>query len=159
MGGQGLEAHLRDLQLNLTDTRWIGKSSGAKLVLSALALKNDITGTTSGAVDNTLLGTIDAARMRRPEYWEVYSVRYPLSSVLTSTRLLRMAHSGKCGTVQRFLVIIRQARGYQRRSNKTATPISQALAREVTHTHQITSNSHRKTSSPPWSRPISAAST
>jgi hypothetical protein len=124
MGGQGLEAHLRDLQLNLTDTRWIGKSSGAKLVLSALALKNGITGTMPGAVDNTLLGTIDAARMRRPEYWEVCSVRYLLSSVSTSTRLLKIAHSGKCGTVPHFLVIIRLARAYQRRSIKTTTPIT-----------------------------------
>jgi hypothetical protein len=124
MGGPGLEAHLRDLQLNLTDTRWIGKSSGAKLVLSALALKNGIAGTTPGAVDNTLLGTIDAARMRRPEYWKVSSVRYPLFYVSNSTRFLKIAHSGKRGTVRRFLVIIRLAQAYQRRSNKTATPIS-----------------------------------
>jgi hypothetical protein len=77
MGGPGLVARLRDLHLNPTNARWIGKSSGAKLVLSALALKNSMDGTsTSGAAAHTMLNTIDAARVRRPEFWKVYEVRH-----------------------------------------------------------------------------------
>jgi hypothetical protein len=75
LGGPELEARLRDLHMNPANARWVGKSSGAKLVLSALVLKNGLAGTTPGAADDTLLSTIDAARMRRPEYWEVHEVR------------------------------------------------------------------------------------
>jgi hypothetical protein len=71
MGALG--AHLRDLQV--TPINIIGKSSDAKLVRCALALKGGFTGTTPGGEGDVLDNIIGAARKHRPEHWEVYEVR------------------------------------------------------------------------------------
>jgi hypothetical protein len=68
-----LEAHLRDLQV--TPINIIGKSSDAKLVCCALALKGGFTGTMPGGAGNVLNNILGVAREHRPKHWEVYEVR------------------------------------------------------------------------------------
>jgi hypothetical protein len=74
-GVRGLEEHLRTLRLNPMHARYIGKSSGASLIESALAAKNELSGTPSGApTRDALFRDVAAVPTRRPEFWRIYEV-------------------------------------------------------------------------------------
>jgi hypothetical protein len=65
-----LSKWLQELQLNPAGPRFVGKSSGVRLVKNALALKHDLTGIPKK--DPKVL--MRELQGRRPEYWNVHPV-------------------------------------------------------------------------------------
>jgi hypothetical protein len=83
-GVRSLEAHLHTLRLNPMRIRYIGKSSGASLIESALAAKQKLSGTPSGALPReTLYRTASTFVGRRPEFWEPFEVCASSRHVIT----------------------------------------------------------------------------
>lgn len=67
----GLTASLQQLELNPTLPRFFGKSSGARLVKSAMAMKSNIT----GAEAPSLSEITQIMRSRCPELWSTREAR------------------------------------------------------------------------------------
>jgi hypothetical protein len=80
-----LAARLEELKLNPAAYRFTGKSSGGKIVMSAMAMRNRLAGAGSQTVDEIK----KEFRVSRPEYWtaqpvcgsSVYTKHYLTGSV------------------------------------------------------------------------------
>jgi hypothetical protein len=92
-GGRGLEAHLRSMHLHPMHTRYLGKSSEVKLVLSALSVKSGLAGRAPDTGDQLISVLQYGVPRRRPEYWQVYEVCIP--SLALRKLLMQRVNSGR----------------------------------------------------------------